>query len=121
MSELTEILDTDAIRARAEHHGVKFWTEDIFALLDALAATDAEVERLRAVVAMLRRGGEQLGRLLDLTVDQRDHHREQMNRGVIARNLARDFVDYPGNWSATDGRRRLLLRLLDGETVEWER
>jgi len=33
----------------------------------------------------------------------------------------REFVDYPGNWSAYDGRRSLILRLLDGETVEWKR
>lgn len=33
----------------------------------------------------------------------------------------REFVDYPGNWSALDGRRRLLLALLDGEEIEWER
>lgn len=33
----------------------------------------------------------------------------------------REYVDYPGNWSTFDGRRRLLLALLDGAVIDWER
>ena len=30
-------------------------------------------------------------------------------------DAAREYIDNPGNWSALDGRRRLLLAILDGK------
>jgi hypothetical protein len=32
----------------------------------------------------------------------------------------REYVEHPGNWGALDGRRRLLLALLDGEPINWK-
>ncbi|MBE7701245.1 hypothetical protein H9623_13160 [Oerskovia sp. Sa1BUA8] len=40
---------------------------------------------------------------------------------ALARLTAvREYVEHPGNWGALDGRRRLLLGLLDGEPINWK-
>jgi hypothetical protein len=33
----------------------------------------------------------------------------------------RAYIEYPGNWSAYDSRRFVMLKLLDGDITEWPR
>lgn len=47
--------------------------------------------------------------------------RERADAAARALAATREYVDYPGNWSAMDHRPRLLLALLDGEDVKWAR
>lgn len=82
-------------------------TNDVLDLL-------AEVDKLREVVALTQRDRDARKRQRDAALAalaERDR--------VLA--LVREYVDYPGNWPAYDGRRKLLLRMLDGDGVRWPR
>lgn len=40
---------------------------------------------------------------------------------ALARLAAvREYVEHPGNWGTYDGRRHLLLALIDGEPINWK-
>lgn len=95
--------------------------EDVF---DTAATADAErksvANRLYALAAPLcwAADGKNYLRHIEGYVEHLARRATQAEERLAR---VREYVDYPGNWSAADGRRRLLLGLIDGEDIEWTR
>lgn len=109
MTDLDKLrADAETARQYAQHHGVKIWTEHIFAVL---ALADAALARVAKVEALHRRYG--IFELEDSCPDTSDEHREEHHH-ECADEVGEFYCDQMPVGAVCDE-----CRTEDGERVDW--